>query len=178
MDIERRKSLTANWGRFHATFTERHVNAPDAPKYGSVVKQPTYIVLDRKGRGKYVGLLLHVDWPYTSWWGEGDWLIWTDENGWPPSYHGTGTEEYFNSCWGFFDRKAQSGHIKMNPGQVGLYSFHLNDAFQFRNNIRIAVETLSPPPLTNPLYSTTAYWYALPAQPAESVHNVWIPPRQ
>ena len=53
--------------------------------------------------------MLQVDWPTNLWWGEGDFLIWTDENAWPPSYHGTGSEEYFNSGWGMFDRKAISG---------------------------------------------------------------------
>jgi hypothetical protein len=73
---------------------------------------------------------MHVAWPHKDiWWGEGDWLIWTDEEGFPPSYHGTGSEEYFNSGWCYFDRKAISGYIKMRPGNVNVYSYHLNDAF-------------------------------------------------
>ncbi|UCD30337.1 MAG: DUF2961 domain-containing protein, partial [Planctomycetota bacterium] len=108
---------------------------------------------------------LQVHWNSNNWWGEGDWLIWTDENDWPPSYHGTGSEEYFNSGWGNFDRKAISGYIKMRPGDVCVYSFHLNDAFQFRKNIRVAEETWVK---EQPVWGSTAYWYALPAQPANS----------
>jgi hypothetical protein len=37
------------------------------------------------------------------------------ETGWPPSYHGTGTEEYFNSGWCKFDRKAVSGYVSVHP---------------------------------------------------------------
>lgn len=101
-------------------------------------------------------------------------MIWTDEDGWPPSYHGTGTEEYFNSGWCRFDRKAISGFIKTHPGEVGVYTFHLNDAFQFRRNIRVAEETVGLDGgdilihREHPIWGSTAFWYALPAQPAGS----------
>ena len=139
---------------------------------------PVHMVLDRKGPGKYVGVLLHVHWPHRDWWGEGDWLIWTDEKDWPPSYHGTGSEEYFNSGWCSFDRKAVSGFIKTRPGEVALYSFHLNDAFQFQRNIRVAEETFGMDGAgmigntiinrDHPIWGSTAYWYAWPLQPAGS----------
>jgi hypothetical protein len=113
-----------------------------------------------------------VQWPHRDWWGEGDWLIWTDEDGWPPSYHGTGSEEYFNSGWCSFDRKAVSGFIKTHPGEVALYSFHLNDAFQFQRHIRVAEETFGMDGAgmigntiihrDHPVWGSTAYWYARP----------------
>jgi len=115
--------------------------------------------------------MLEVDWPYRSWWGEGDWLIWTDENAWPPSYHGTGSEEYFNSGWCLFDRKAVSGYVTPHPGRATEYSFHLNDAFQFRKSVRVAEETSAfdgKIEEVHPWWTSTAYWYALPAQAAES----------
>ncbi|MBM4039895.1 MAG: DUF2961 domain-containing protein [Planctomycetes bacterium] len=163
LDAESRESLPTTWGRFHATWTERPANEADAPRHN---RQNVHVALDRSGfAGKYVGTLLQVHWFLGGWWGEGDWLIWTDESGWPPSYHGTGSEEYFNSGWCRFDRKAVSGFVKTHPGDVAVYSFHLNDAFQFRENIRVVEETLVP---GQPLWGTTAYWYALPAQPAGS----------
>jgi hypothetical protein len=94
-----------------------------------------------------------------------------DESGWPPSYHGTGTEEYFNSGWGKFDRKAVSGIIKepiMRPGHIGVYSFHLNDCFSFRDNIFVSVEILpkywwksglSLTEMPQAFWRSTAYWY-------------------
>ncbi|MHC4798844.1 MAG: glycoside hydrolase family 172 protein, partial [Planctomycetota bacterium] len=167
LDIETRKSLPPNYGRFHTTWTEKRANSPDSPKYDG---NPVHIVLDRSGfQGKYVGVLLQVHWPTHQWWGEGDWLIWSDENDWPPSYHGTGSEEYFNSGWGSFDRKAVSGYVKMRPVDACLYSFHLNDAFQFRKNIRVAEETWVK---EKPIWGSTAYWYALPPQPANSRQDI------
>lgn len=173
LDISECESLPLDRGRLHAFWHERPAALVDAPTFGPL-SVPGHVVLEREGRGKYVGALLGVDWPHEQWWGEGDWLIWSDEDGWPPSYHGTGTEEYFNSGFVELDRMAISGHVKTDPGPVMLYSFHLNDAFSFEENIRVAVETLglfdgdTILQETNPPWRTTAYYYAVPAQPAGS----------
>ncbi|MBI5384158.1 MAG: DUF2961 domain-containing protein [Verrucomicrobia bacterium] len=185
IDVEKRETLPAHWGRFHATWTEARAAQPDSPRFGPK-NIPAHLALDRQGPGKYVGVLLHVAWPHPDWWGEGDWLIWTDEDAWPPSYHGTGSEEYFNSGWCSFDRKAVSGYIKTHPGEVSLYSFHLNDAFQFRRNIRVAEETFGMDGggmkgdtlihRDHPVWGSTVFWYASPPQPAGSTPKL-IQPR-
>jgi hypothetical protein len=114
--------------------------------------------------------MLSIDWPSYAWWGEGDWLIWADQEGWPPDYHGTGSEEYFNSGWCRFDRKAVSGFVTLRPGHPTVYSFHLNDAFQFQRSFRIVEEQMGNKVITDthPRWATTAFWYSLPAQPAGS----------
>jgi hypothetical protein len=168
LDVEKRESLPANWGRFHATRSREHAAMPGGPRFG-LLNRPAHIALDQPGPGKYVGVLLQVDWPWKTWWGEGDWLIWSDETGWPPSYHGTGSEEYFNSGWCKFDRKAVSGYVTTRPGHPTVYSFHLNDAFQFQRSIRVAEETEGYGEADrtineqHPWWTSTAYWYALPA---------------
>lgn len=172
-DVERLAQLPANWGRFHATWTESPAATDKSPATGPK-NVPVKTVLQKEGRGKYVGVMLTVDWPYEFWWGEGDWQIWTDESGWPPSYHGTGSEEYFNSGWCRFDRKAVSGFVMLRPGHPTVYSFHLNDAFQFQRNVRVVEEQMGGGPgervirERHPLWTSTAYWYANPVQPAGS----------
>ena len=52
----------AIWGRFHATFTEERATGEPSPRLGPQ-KVPCKIVLERKARGKYIGALIHVDWP-------------------------------------------------------------------------------------------------------------------
>ena len=142
VDVERITRLPPNWGRFHATWTESPAATDKSPVTGPQ-HVPVKVVLEKQGRGKYVGVMLTVDWPYDGyWWGEGDWQIWTDESGWPPSYHGTGSEEYFNSGWGQFDRKAVSGFVTLRPGHPTVYCFHLNDAFQFQRNVRVVEEQM------------------------------------
>ena len=88
MNIEERKNLPPDLGRFHATFTEVEPygkNYDSLPRFGKSPK-PFHITLQtNKGPGKYVGTFVHVAWPHKDiWWGEGDWLIWTDEEGFPP----------------------------------------------------------------------------------------------
>lgn len=174
-DIEPLERLPADVGRFHATWTESPAAADNGPVFGQT-RVPGKVVLERDARGKYVGVMLTVDWPYESpyWWGEGDWLIWSDENQWPPSYHGTGSEEYFNSGWCQFDRKAVSGFALLRPGHPTVYSFHLNDAFQFQRNVRVVEEQMGFGDSEkviherHPLWTSTAFWYADSAQSAGS----------
>jgi hypothetical protein len=173
LDVEAVDRIPPDWGRFHATWSQAPAAMEKTPRFGPR-GVPGNVVLDREGRGKYVGVMLSVDWPHPHWWGEGDWLIWTDQDGWPPDYHGTGSEEYFNSGWCQFDRKAVSGFVTLRPGHPTVYSFHLNDAFQFQHKIRVVEEQIGYGQSdrliheTHPLWSSTAYWYALPAQPAGS----------
>jgi DUF2961 family protein len=41
----------------------------------------------------------YVDNPSPMWYGEGDDMFFIDGERWPPSLHGTGTEDYFNTSW-------------------------------------------------------------------------------
>ncbi len=164
----------AERGRLHATWSQRKAATAAVPKFGPK-KIPGHVVLEKTGGGKYVGALIHLHWPHTwSWWGEGDWLVWSDESTWPPSYHGTGSEEYFNSGWMFLVRKPMSGYVSTRPGPVAAYSFHLNDAFPFNERIKVVEETVGSyggdEVITkqNPQWGSTAYWYASPARPAGS----------
>jgi hypothetical protein len=165
LQIERLPSVPSNWGWFNATHREAPAASPNEPTFG-LKHAPGHLVLEHRGRGKYVGVLMREDWPHDGWWGEGDWLIWSDETDWPPSYHGTGSEEYFNSGWCLFDRKAVSGYVAVHPGHPTQYSFHLNDAFQFQRNIRVAVETMGWDKADqqirdeHPIWASTAYWYS------------------
>jgi hypothetical protein len=174
LDLQPCATLPADVGRLHATWRQRQAALAGSPRFGPK-KIPGHVILERSGRGKYVGALLHLQWPYfPHWWGEGDVMIWSDESAWPPSYHGTGTEEYFHGGYTFFDRKAISGFVTTRPGPVAVYSFHLNDGFAFDSSIRVAVETVGSwggqkvIDQKHPRYGSTAFWYALPAQAAGS----------
>jgi hypothetical protein len=176
--IEKKKMIPENWGRFHATWKEIQIDSTvhqNYPRFGKSVK-PFLVLLDVENcRGKYIGNLLHVAWPYPTWWGEGDWLIWSDESGFPPHYHGTGTEEYYNSGWCWFDRKAVSGFITQKPANVYDYSFHMNDNFQFQDNLKVAVEVWWHKDIMRSIYGSTAFWYAYPVQDANSRKDLISP---
>ncbi|MEN8201180.1 MAG: glycoside hydrolase family 172 protein [Bacteroidota bacterium] len=178
LDIKKMKEIPKDWGRFHITWSQAPGGTEATPKIGAQ-NIPVKVFLSRRGKGKYVGSMLQVEWDDLTWWGEGDWLFWTDEHDWPPSYHGTGTEEYFNSGWGMFDRKAVSGFVSLRPGYPTVYSFHLNDAFNFQENIAVVEEqwALVPNEIVpnqiiadlNPMWSSTAFWYSATPTGAESM---------
>ncbi|MEN8157154.1 MAG: glycoside hydrolase family 172 protein [Bacteroidota bacterium] len=180
LDVEQMKQIPDNWGRFHITWSQAPAGTEATPKFGAQ-NIPCKVFLNRRGKGKYVGSMLQVEWDDLAWWGEGDWFFWTDEQAWPPSYHGTGTEEYFNSGWGMFDRKAVSGFVSLRPGYPTVYSFHLNDAFNFQESILVAEEQwcLEPGEITPnqimyeraPMWSSTAFWYAATPTGAESMQD-------
>ena len=178
LHIEKKNVLPRNWGRFHATWKEINIDSTlhgNYPRFGKSTK-PFLVLLDVNNcKGKYVGNMLHVAWPYPTWWGEGDWLIWSDESGFPPRYHGTGTEEYYNSGWCWFDRKAISGFITQKPANVFVYSFHMNDNFQFQNSIKVAVEIWWHKDIMRSIYGSTAFWYASPVQDAHSQQTLLSP---
>ena len=105
-------------GRFHAYYrqerpTEKLVhestqeNPPPWELPGvNLTGDDNYVILEAEGTGQYVGCVLSIDnfdssnqtftWP-----GEGDDMFFVDGETWPPSLHGTGTEDYFGAAWGF-----------------------------------------------------------------------------
>ena len=83
---------------------------PRAPAWasGAPWKEPNldrarnYVILDVRGEGQYVGCVLNVDVferQVNDWYGEGDDMIFVDDEPWPPRLHGTGTEDYFNTAF-------------------------------------------------------------------------------
>jgi hypothetical protein len=169
LEIWRRRCVEqpAEFGYLHAEVHTAEAATDESPRAGPG-QVPVHRVLDREGRGKVVGTLLRVEWAYANmWWGEGDWQIWTDQplDEWPPRYHGSGTEEFYDGGWTRFDRKALVGGIKPRPGLETVYGFMLNDAFAYERRIRMQIETvglgLGDTVVTkqHPLWSTTVYWY-------------------
>lgn len=158
----------ADMGYLHAVVAQSHAAEPGSPTSGPE-DVPVHVLLDREGRGKIVGTVLRVDWPHEKlWWGEGDWQIWVDQdpNEWPPRYHGTGTEEWFDSGWTTFDRKALAGQVKRRPGLVTVYAWLTNDAVQFQERVRLQVETVGllegadVVVRDHPTWRSTTYFYA------------------
>ena len=68
-----------------------------------------------------------------NWYGEGDDMIFIDGDEWPPSLHGTGTEDYFNAAWYPQEKYSAPYHgITLGGGDnwgghVSLYRFHVED---------------------------------------------------
>jgi len=116
-----------------------------------------------------VGCNLSVAHFQGTWWGEGDDMFFIDGEAWPPSLHGTGSEDYFNQAWGM-----QPNAFPMNgsalaevdcPGYQVSYRFHLVDPVFFQRSLRVTMEHGHANHLSDD-WSSTAYWYQLlPTKP-------------
>lgn len=121
-----------------------------------------FVVLETEGTGHYVGCNLSVHHRQGSWWGEGDEMIFVDDDTWPPTLHGTGTEDYFNHAWGMEDlRYPYHGaivHESAKPGYAVSYRFHVPDPVRFRDRVKVSIEHGHGNHLSDD-WSSTAYWY-------------------
>ncbi len=129
-----------------------------------------YVILDVRGRGQYVGCNLNIDVferQVNDWYGEGDDMIFVDDEPWPPRLHGTGTEDYFGTAFcpkrefsaPFFGLTVYSGDEAWPwGGKNSMYRFHIEDPIRFERSIRVTIESGHDNALAND-YSSTAYWY-------------------
>jgi hypothetical protein len=130
--------------------------------------QGNYVILDAEGEGHYVGCNLNIHnlrmtekW---NWYGEGDDMMFIDGEAFPPSLHGTGTEDYFNTSWCPDETYSAPYHGITLPGgpnwsgKISLYRFHVEDPVCFRKSIRVTIEHGHNNQRSDD-YSSTAYWY-------------------
>lgn len=105
-----------------------------------------YVALSASGRGHMVDLVLSVDNKAGGWWGEGDDMVFVDDDTWPPSIHGTGTEEVFGggACPAREDSGPYHGFHLIErvdfAGLTGMYRWSVHDPLGFRKSIRWTIE--------------------------------------
>lgn len=134
-----------------------------------------YVALETEGRGHYVGCTLAVRHFQGSWWGEGDDMIFIDDDTWPPSLHGTGMEDYFGHAWGMqhnaFQFNGTMVHEEDVPGFHHSYRFHMADPIRFEKRIKVTFEHGHANHLSDD-WSSTAYWYQTLPSPVLTVPPV------
>ncbi|MCB9603405.1 MAG: DUF2961 domain-containing protein [Sandaracinus sp.] len=126
---------------------------------GIVRTQPRrdWRLLDLRGEGAVVGLLLEVANGGPGWWGEGDEKIYVDAER-LPSWFGTGTEDYFGAAFCSLERYARPFHAQTlapdarghvgeacasGPGHVGRTSnlrWHVQDPIRFDSALTFDLE--------------------------------------
>lgn len=188
IDYDAFDELEDGLGRFHASWNREcptdgvdqgsESNADFLFSGPNIGGEGNYTILDTTGRGHYVGCVLNVtnlrhtsDW---NWYGEGDDMIFVDGESWPPSLHGTGTEDYFNTAWCPSQSYSAPYHGLTLPGgenwsgQISTYRFHVEDPVPFTTSIRVTIEHGHANKRSDDL-SSTAYWYAETPTPALSL---------
>src|SRR5688572_10702569 len=167
-----------------------HMPDPNASADGN------YVILEAEGEGHFVGVTLSVEnidptplersfgpnrltVPELTWWGEGDDMFLIDDDTWPPSLHGTGSEDYLTQAWGMHDQACLYGgttiheHDPKRPNRkaVTSYRLHIPDPVIFRKRLHFSIEH-GHANLQENDYSSVAYWYqtephaAFPALPS------------
>jgi hypothetical protein len=129
-----------------------------------------YVILEAEGNGIYCGAHLDIDCfqrnPY-DWYGEGDDMVFIDGEKWPPSLHGTGTEDWFNCSHcptqeynsPFHGIILYSGTKDWSwKGKQTVYRYYIEDPIRFRRSIKATIEHGHANRLSND-YSSTAYYY-------------------
>jgi len=184
IDYELYDKLDDNIAYFHAKW-RRELVKPSKTSVNLDGKD-NYLILYAEGRGHYVGCVMSVHGLRPGWWGEGDDMIFVDGEKWPPSLHGTGTEDYFNAAWGF-NREFYGpyhGFPLKGPenwtGYHSMYRFHIQDPIVFRKSIRVTIEHGHANDRGDDI-SSVAYWYQVephvefaPMPPAEK--RIPLPP--
>lgn len=165
-------------GRFHAQWRRQNptpvtVEAKDKNKMIWQAKnldgKENYVILEAAGKGRLAGLLLNIDNIGRGWYGEGDDMIFIDGEKWPPSYHGTGTEEIFGGgaspnteftgpYTGFLLCENKGG--EKYRGKVSMYRWYVRDPIRFDKSIRWTIEHGHANNYEND-YSSLAYWYQI-----------------
>lgn len=169
---------------FHASWTREQrcegwgpdlqTNSPET-NVAHLSDEGNFVVLETEGAGHYVGCNLSVHHRQGSWWGEGDDMIFIDDDTWPPSLHGTGTEDYFNHAWGMqknaYPYHGTIVHESDVPGYSVTYRQHIVDPVRFSTRIKVSIEHGHGNHLADD-WSATAYWYQTLPSPKLSIAPV------
>jgi hypothetical protein len=83
------------------------------------------------------------------WFGEGDDMIFIDGEPWPPSLHGTGTEDWYNCAYSPYEEYQAPYHgvLLYNgteewpwKGKQSVYRYYIEDPIRFRKSIHVSIE--------------------------------------
>ena len=161
----RRENPTAGWAH--------HITANTPPsEVKNLSDKDNYLLLDAAGEGHFIGFNLSVTNlhrlyknPHERyWWGEGDEMFFIDGEAWPPSLHGTGSEDAFNQAYGMqrnaYLRSGSSIYENDSNGYQTAYVFYIENPVRFRKSLRASIEHGHGNHLSND-YASVAYWYQL-----------------
>lgn len=184
IDYETYDTLKHKLGRFHAQWRRQNpcegivqgeISNEEFLSYGkhfsrdkNITGKGNYVILEAEGEGHYVGCNLNIhnlrDTKEWNWYGDGDDMIFIDDNEWPPTLHGTGTEDYFNTAWcptqefsGLYHGIILAGDSNW-AGKITFYRFHIEDPVLFSKSIKVTIEHGHANKRSDD-YSSTAYWY-------------------
>ena len=183
IDYQSMPALPADVLYFHAQYRQ---NAPATPSTGQDAKinltgKLNHVYVETRGKGHLMGVTLGVLQNADGWWGEGDDMIFVDDET-APAITGTGSEDYFLGSWDFGGRDgampfahAQYGApmiaaAERTGGRYCCYRWHGDNPVTFERYLKHTMEHGHANDRGDNFYST-CYWYqtepytAFPALP-------------
>ena len=147
---------------------------------------PDWTMIKTEGRGRFLGVMLHVWNPRGGWWGEGDEKFFVDGEKYPSTF-GTGSEDYFGYAWchpGLFQRPFHSQSMTMgNRGHQSVLRWHVADNVPFQKSFEGCIEKYYRTEEKGTLYACTVCWYLAPGGvdpydpvPVEERHDYYVKP--
>jgi len=171
VDYELWEEPDATLGRFHACWRRERRTMPDGPsgtyEHGvNLTGDANHVLVDTTGRGQLVGAALYVHSELGGWYGEGDDMVFVDGDRWPPTLHGTGTEDAFGTAWS--PAEAFSDAWFGQPvadradwaGFSSVYRWYVADPVPFSTSLLASIEHGHANDRGDD-WSSVAYWYAL-----------------
>ncbi len=171
IDYQLVPSLPADAMYFHSQYRQSAPNVANTapnPKLNPDGKD-NYVYVEARGRGHLMGVTLGVLQNADGWMGEGDDMIFVDDEK-KPVINGTGTEDYFLGSWDFGGRDASipfSHHfygapLIVNPERAGgrycCYRWHGDNPVTFTRYLKHTMEHGHANDRADNFYSA-AFWY-------------------
>ncbi len=166
IDYKLVKSLPQDSLYFHAQYRQA---TPNRAVTGSDKNQDgrnNYVFFETKGKGAAMGVTLGVVQNTDHWFGEGDEMIFIDEDS-KPTINGTGTEDYFCGAWDFGVTHPFAYLYNGAPfievgeragGRYCLYRWHADNPIAFERSLKFTIEHGHANDRADCFYSV-GYWY-------------------
>jgi len=156
---------------FHAQYRQA---APTVPSTGDAAKtnpdgKANYVYVETRGRGHLMGVTFGILQNSERWWGEGDDMIFIDDEA-KPAIIGTGSEDYFLGSWNFggrdgaqpFAHQQYGAQLIQSPERTGgrycCYRFHGDNPVTFERYLKHTMEHGHSNDRGDNFFSV-AYWY-------------------
>jgi hypothetical protein len=156
---------------FHAQYRQSQPCVP-VPSEGPKINldgRNNYVYLETRGRGHLMGVTLGVLQNANGWWGEGDDMIFVDDET-KPAITGTGSEDYFLGSWDFGGRDGAQpfGHAmygaplivnaERTGGRYCCYRWHGDNPVTFERYLKHTMEHGHANDRGDNFFSV-GYWY-------------------
>ncbi|HKE29930.1 MAG TPA: glycoside hydrolase family 172 protein [Bryobacteraceae bacterium] len=155
---------------FHAQYRQKTPNAAvQLPDHKNLDGKDNYVYVETRGSGHLMGVTLGVVQNAENWMGEGDDMIFVDDES-KPVITGTGSEDYFNGAWDFGGRDGAVpfahqyngapfiSNAEHTGGRYCLYRWHADNPVTFTRYLRHTMEHGHANDRADNFYSV-AYWY-------------------